>query len=98
MIESASLTPDNMPLFVWFADKTDLESGREVKPENFSSVIGDRAHLVSVKVQITNDPIVIDIPEKLPLYKKLPQPPEIILWNGSPAYSWADFIAPWSVP
>jgi hypothetical protein len=96
--ESANLTPDNMPLFIWFADKSDPESGREVKPGDFSSVIGDRAHLASAKVQITNDPIVIDIPEKLPLYKKLPQPPEIVESTNGPAWTWARFIAPWSVP
>lgn len=98
MTESADLTPDNMPLFVWFADKSDPELGREVKPGNFSSVIGDQARLVSAKVQITNDPIVIDIPEKLPLYKKLPQPPSIIELKDSPAFNWAQFIAPWSAP
>jgi hypothetical protein len=96
--ESVDLTPDNMPFFIWFPDKNDPGSGRETKPGNFSSVIGDGAHLVSAKVQITNDPIVIDIPQKLPLYEKLPQPPWIISSKDDPpAFSWAQFIAAGSV-
>ncbi len=97
--ESVNLTPDNMPPFIWFIEKTDPELGREVTPANFSSVIGDQAHLVSATVQITSDPIVIDIPEKLPLYKKLPQPPSIVSSAKDPAaWTWAQFITPWSVP
>jgi hypothetical protein len=98
MRESVNLTPDNMPPFIWFTEKSDPESGREVTPANFSSVIGDQAHLASATVQITSDPIVIDIPEKLPLYKKLPQPPSIISSTKGPAWTWAQFITPWSVP
>jgi hypothetical protein len=92
--ESVDLTPDNMPPFIWFSDKSDPGSGWEVKPANFASVIGDSAHLISAKVQMTNDPIVIDIPVKLPLYKRLPQPPEIFESKDKPGLNWSQFVAP----
>ena len=92
------LTPDNMPAFVWFSDKTDFTTAKMVKPNEFASVTGDAARLVSAQIEITSDPVVVDIDKRLPLYKNLPQPPRggpAPLPNGL-ALHWAMFIAPWS--
>ena len=93
------LTVDNMPPFIWFADETDPRSARLVKPDDMAAVIGDAARLVSAQVEITRDPIVIDIDKRLPLYKSLPPPPNsnsISLPNGL-VLNWSMFIGPGSV-
>jgi hypothetical protein len=92
------LTSDNMPTFIWFADKDHPESASILKPSEFSAVIGDAARLVFARVEITSDPVVIDIDKRLPLYKKIPQPPRggaFVLGNGL-ALHWEMFVAPWS--
>jgi hypothetical protein len=90
------LTLDNMPAFVWFSDKTDFRTAKMVKPNDFASVIGDSARLVSAQIEITSDPVVIDIDQRLPLYKDLPQPPRggpAPLPNGL-ALHWPMFVTP----
>lgn len=71
----ADLTADNMPAFLWFPDPANLATAKEVKPADFASVIGDSTHLVSAQVEITHDPILIDIDKKLPAYTRLLNPP-----------------------
>lgn len=94
---AAELQPNNMPAFLWFSDKADPTTATFVKPSNFASVLGDSARLVSAKVEITQDPIVIDIDKELPLYKKLPQPPGLILSvTDRLIVNWTMFIAPGS--
>jgi hypothetical protein len=88
------LTPDNLPAFIWFSDDTNLTTAKIVKPEESASVIGDSARLVSTQIQITNDPVIIDLDKRLPLYKSLPPPPpldSVTLPNGV-SLNWAMFI------
>jgi hypothetical protein len=88
---TADLSADNMPPFIWFSDKADPRSARPVKPEDFASVIGDSAHLISARVEITQAPIIIDLDKRLPLYKRLSSPltqdspdlPNGLFLNGS---------------
>ena len=61
--EPVDLTPDNLPLFIWFGDKSDLASAKLAKPDRFASVIGDTARFLSAQIQITDDPIVINRPK-----------------------------------
>jgi hypothetical protein len=99
MKRPANLTPDNMPPFIRFTDKTDPASGQRVKPNGFAAAIGDAAQLISAQVEITRDPVVIDIDEKLPLYKRLPlvgDNTSLNLPNGL-ILNWSMFIAPGSV-
>ncbi len=65
------LTPDNLPLFIWFGDKSDLASAKLAKPDRFASVIGDSARFLSAQIQITDEPIVLDIAKELPAYEAL---------------------------
>jgi hypothetical protein len=96
MQDAVPLAANNMPPFIWFSDPADPVTGRLVKPNDFASVIGDAARLSSAQVQITHDPIVIDIDKKLPLYNALPPPPVIVLPGKFPV-NWSMFIAPGSI-
>jgi hypothetical protein len=82
---SINLTPDNLPAFLWFPDKTDLASVREIEHSQFSSVIGGMAELVSAQIEITSDPLVFDVDKKLPAYVKLTEPPVGRNFYTSPA-------------
>jgi hypothetical protein len=64
-----------MPAFYWFSNPADLASAKEVKPADFASVIGDATRLVSAQIEITHDPVVIDIDKNLPAYATLTAPP-----------------------
>ena len=59
------LTPDNLPAFYWISDPADLTTEKRVEPDQFASVIGHSARLVSVQIEITHDPVVINIDKKL---------------------------------
>jgi hypothetical protein len=88
------LTPDNLPAFIWFSDKTNPMTAKIAKPEEFAAVIGDSARLASAQIEITDDPVVIDLDKRLPLYKSLPPPPpvdSVTLPNGV-SLNWAKFI------
>ncbi len=76
------LTPDNMPAFFWFSDPANLATAKLVKPADFASVIGDAARLVSAQIEITHDPIVVDIDKKLPAYAELRAPPNNGLYTA----------------
>jgi hypothetical protein len=65
------LKPDNMPLLIWFPDVNNPKSARVIKQEEIPVVFGPAARLVSAYVEITSDPIVIDIDKKLPWYPEL---------------------------
>jgi hypothetical protein len=70
------LGPGCVPVFYWFSNPADLASAKEVKPADFASVIGDAARLVSAQVEITRDPVMIDIDKKLPAYATLAAAPD----------------------
>ncbi len=63
------LAPDNLPPFIWLSDRFNPQTARQVKPNEFASVIGDAARLVTARVEITTDPVVIDIDKRLPWYQ-----------------------------
>jgi hypothetical protein len=65
------LTPDNMPRLIWFSDPADPMTARPIAPAEFTASLGPGARLVSADVEITDDPIVIDIDKKLPWYPEL---------------------------
>jgi hypothetical protein len=67
----ADLRRDNLPQFIWLKDIADPSTAQPVKPADFARVIGGEAGLASAQVEITRDPIVIDIDKKLPWYNSL---------------------------
>ncbi len=95
--ESVNLTPDNMPLFIWFPDKSDPESGRKVKPENFSSVIGDGAHRCPPKSRLPTIRLSSTFRKSFRSTRNFRSLPGSSSSTGGPALDWAYFIAPGSV-
>jgi hypothetical protein len=90
------LTSDNMPAFFWFSDPANLVTAKQIKPGDFASVIGDSARLVSAQIEITHDPIVIDIDKKLPAYATLRGPPndgDDYIVPGGLRLGWRQFIS-----
>jgi hypothetical protein len=65
------LAPDNMPRLLWFPKVANLDSVRIARAEDIPSLFGPNAPLVAAYVEITRDPIVIDIDKKLPWYNQL---------------------------
>ncbi|HZO47871.1 MAG TPA: hypothetical protein VFB68_18370 [Xanthobacteraceae bacterium] len=65
------LTPDNMPRLLWLSDVSDPKTIRQIKPEDIPNIVGPDARLKAAQVEITRDPIVIDIDKKLPWYSAL---------------------------
>lgn len=65
------LALDNLPPFLWFSNPADPATARAVTPAEFPTLLGSGAHLVAADVEITDDPIVIDMDRKLPWYSAL---------------------------
>lgn len=65
------LTPDNMPRLIWFSDISDPKTARKFKVDDIPTLFGPGARLAAAYVEITRDPIVIDIDKKLPWYSML---------------------------
>ncbi|TPQ41300.1 hypothetical protein C2U70_03040 [Bradyrhizobium guangdongense] len=80
------LALDNLPRFLWFANSQEPTTGRGITVADFASVLGPSAHFVSASVEITNDPVVISIREKLPwiaaIEKRPPGEQVLYLPNG----------------
>lgn len=72
---SADLNSNNLPPFIWFSDTEKLSSAKLLKPAEFASAIGDSTRLVTARVEMTTDPVVIDLDKKLPAYASLRGPP-----------------------
>jgi hypothetical protein len=68
---AVDLVSSNLPLFIWFSNLADPNTARMVKSPEFASVIGDETRLVSARVEMTHDPIVIDLDKQLPWYNRL---------------------------
>jgi hypothetical protein len=62
------LSPDLIPVAVWFSTPGDLTVRRALLPQDFAGAFGPGAQIASANVEITRDPVVIDIDKKLPLW------------------------------
>jgi hypothetical protein len=62
------LAADNMPLIIWFEIAADPSAARVVDPRALSDTLGPGSRLAVAYVEITNDPIVLDI-DKPPWYQ-----------------------------
>jgi hypothetical protein len=63
------LKPDNWPRLMWLPDRLDRTSARKIAPEKIESIFGPGARFTNAFVEMTSDPIVIDIDKKLPWYR-----------------------------
>jgi hypothetical protein len=69
------LTPVNMPRLIWFRDISDPKTARKLLVPDIPTIFGTNARLVAAYVEITQDPIVIDIDKKLLSYELLSRLP-----------------------
>jgi hypothetical protein len=60
-----------MPGLIWFSNVEDEKSARVVTVGEIPSLFGPTARLDAAFIEITTDPIVIDIDQKLPWYRAL---------------------------
>jgi len=65
------LSPENFPYLVWFPNPANPKSVRKLTLGNISNAIDPTAHFTEAFVEITADPIVIDIATKLPWFPAL---------------------------
>jgi hypothetical protein len=63
------LTPDNMLRLIWFADISDPKTARKILPGEIPQLLGPHSRLVDSYIEITRDPLVIDIDKKIPWFK-----------------------------
>jgi hypothetical protein len=64
------LSPSNLPRLIWFANPADMKSAQRVTVLNVASVLDPTARFTEAFVEITKDPIVVDIAKKLPWYSE----------------------------
>jgi hypothetical protein len=69
------LSFDNLPRFLWFPNPQDPNTAETLLVGNIPSVFGPSAHFAGAFVEITSDPLVNDIRQKLPWIKTLEQRP-----------------------
>jgi hypothetical protein len=65
-----NLSPSNFPRLVWFSNPADMKSAKKITFEN-ARVIDPTAHFTEAFVEITRDPIVVDIAKTLPWFPEL---------------------------
>jgi hypothetical protein len=65
------LSPSNLPRLVWFANPADMKSAQKITVLNVAGVLDPTARFTEAFVEITKDPIVVDIAKKLPWYPEL---------------------------
>jgi hypothetical protein len=71
LIGRRGLTPSNFPRLVWFPNPADPKAATKITLKNVASIIDPTAHFTEAFVEITKDPIVVDIPTKLPWFTAL---------------------------
>lgn len=69
------LAPDELPRFLWFSNPRDPMTARKILVQDFPTLLGPSARFTGASVEITNDPLVINIRDKLPWLKSLEQMP-----------------------
>jgi hypothetical protein len=65
------LSPSNLPRLVWFVNPTDMKSAQKITVLNVANVLDPTARFTEAVVEITSDPIVVDISNKLPWFSEL---------------------------
>ncbi len=66
---------DNLPRFLWFSNPQDPTTAKVLLVNDIPSVFGPSARFAGASIEITSDPLVIDIRDTLPWLKALEQKP-----------------------
>lgn len=69
------LALNNLPRFIWFSNPQNPTTARKILVPDFPAVLGPSVRFAGATVEITNNPLVIDIRDKLPWLKALEQKP-----------------------
>ena len=69
------LAANNMPRFLWFSNPQDPTTAQKTLIQDFPAVLGSSVRFAGASVEITDDPLLIDIRDKLPWLKSLEQKP-----------------------
>lgn len=72
--------PKTLPLMITFKDEAKLETMFEVKPEDFSKVLGSGVRFAGLWFEFTNDPVTEVIGHRLPIVVK----PNDSYWTAFP--------------
>jgi hypothetical protein len=71
LVGRRNLVPSNFPRLVWFPKPADPGTATKVTVQNIAGTVDPTARITEAYVEITRDPIVIDIPDKLPWFAEL---------------------------
>jgi hypothetical protein len=66
-----NLVQSNFPRLVWFPKPDNPDTATKVTVQNIARIIDPTARITEAYVEITSDPIVIDIPSNLPWFSEL---------------------------
>lgn len=68
------LRSDNLPELIWFSNIADPKTARKVSLAHIQNFFGPDARVTAANVEITRDPILVDIDKKLPWFDTLKRP------------------------
>jgi hypothetical protein len=71
LVGRRNLIPSNFPRLVWFPKPADPGTALKVTVQNIAAIIDPTARITEAYVEITRDPVAIDIPDKLPWFSEL---------------------------
>jgi hypothetical protein len=71
-----NLPLDSIPFAIWFPKSGDLTQRRALLPQDFEDAFGPGARIASASVEITRDPVVLDIDKRLPWLAPLTTKPK----------------------
>jgi hypothetical protein len=66
---------DNLPRFLWFTNPQDPTSATTLLVDDIPRLFGPSARFAGAFVEITSDPLVIDVRQELPWLKALEEKP-----------------------
>jgi hypothetical protein len=66
-----ALAADNLPDFIWFSNPADPATARRFLLHDIPALFGPNARLADAFVEITGEPVVLDIDKKLPWFEPL---------------------------
>ncbi|WP_426437215.1 hypothetical protein [Bradyrhizobium genosp. P] len=69
------LSLDNLPRFLWFSNPRDPTTAKTILVDDMPSEFGSSAKFAGAFVEITGDPLVINILERLPWIRSLENKP-----------------------
>ncbi|WP_143271553.1 hypothetical protein [Bradyrhizobium mercantei] len=73
---------NNLPRLLWFSNPQDPHTAKTILVDEIASVLGPSARFAGASVEMTSDPLVIDIRQKLPWVDLYPDTNRLYLPNN----------------